>query len=1523
MSVAGIRSNRGDAYQTLVAFDWALTILSDQDYEWLEIDSINYSVDDVVVCKTNGKKIASQCKKNQVDFKAWTTAELGDELDKAACLLISDPNTEVRFYSRSNFGDLAKLKEHCSTQPDGSSYQASLSTRLEVVDLALASVLNRSTPSISVFDFLRRTTFVTTDELDRMHTVLRERLRSMVSNPDLVFSVLWTRLDHLGARITGNGISTAVQHRLTRTDLESIIRQAGALLVPPMNLTEIRASFSSTSAIGRSWRRDIANQRISTSIVNEMLAAIDSANRSILLTGVPGSGKTCAMLDLQEALEERARTDSNVVPLFIQSREFADLATVDDRQAQGLSRQWVEKAARMADGATVVVIVDSLDVLSIARDHRVLSYFLAQIDRLLLIPNITVVTACRDFDRHYDRRISDRRWDREFKCQLLNWDSEIAPLLMQSGISIVNIDDITRNIITNPRELALFVDLAMQDESFNVVTSQALAQRYLDVIVRANSALGDEAVKMIEALAAEMLKLRTLVLPKQRFNASQNILRELFSLNVLQETQNGGLTFGHQTLLDVLVISGVLRNGVTLNEFIQTLPAVPFVRPSIRSFLAQLALGERREFRKQIRTILTGNVAFHIRRLVAESFAEQLPLDEDWPLLRDLREKHRDVFLVIYISASTTEWHHFWLKHLVPILKLTRDAEGLATHAHRIAQWSNDDSAGVLLFWAEILNLDYLKEHRIADRLGIHLSEIKPENLTQIAPLLEYLLDLSLTSHSYLGRVIASCVNLGIVDDAILWRYITGNLAAEDLIQYSFDSKLRCQPHEFGDRNEDFLCQRMLQSSALLDLVLASIEQWSDVRASRYDEAHREFRHGFLSDTSFDAVHSKRGIHQIESLNVLLNAVEAAILHHAETHSDWWLSNRERLCFNQEGALQYFAVLACTASPEANMELIGRMLSNLRLMESELDYELGGLIASAFRYLSPAAQDDSIKTIFNMWSDRFRDSSYWVIKARAELIAAIPCYLRSPNAQAVVDDYEEKAGALIREPAIHSHGGMVGAPFSFELFLGTGDSGILALLGHYHRYTDWHGIGADFLIGGERQVGTQLQEACSRQPSRFLRLLSSHWKDIPDKFREDMLYGISIYLAYKHGNLQASGQWQPVEEPNAILLARKILDELETHPIFWYHNRTAAHALEACANVIDEPQDAERLAFLAIGFGTQLEADPLTGDRVDLLSQGINMSRGKVVEALMILATNFAENEKYLPEILVATLHRFSRIKSPALSALILRRLPYLQSKMFDLGWDLFHVVMQDADGLWRISEPCLYYAYHDHFEVVEPLLARLQIEGKGKDLKTWGRISALAALARNIDFAQLIHNLTALDSSEAWIGATSVWTNTTNIQLYQEQCLAGIESGLKLDSRHADKVAARMDTIFRETNVLIPVPIELIQRCFSIYENDSDNKNNRLFGFHDWLNGTSQTQPEQALAATEIYLNYLSRNKPYLYDYDNSLAQLLTRLFSEAEEREESDNGVMLSRVVMAQDTLLSMGLNGISEWLKAAERP
>ena len=1521
MSIAGIRSNRGDVYQTLIAFGWALTVLSDPEYLWLEIDSTAHPIDDVVIGKSDGSLICCQCKKNQTDFRAWSTTDLADELGKAFLELVRSQQASVFFYSRSDFGVLAKLREFSTAFLTQADYRKNLTKAHTQTDSDLTALIAEQNLRLSTFEFLHRTTFEVTPDFPRLKTLLRERLRQMASNSNAAFDALWRRLDELGGRVGSSNLSAPTQHRLTKEDLEDTLHHAGAMLVPVMSIANVRQSFSTTSNIGRSWVRDIAGQKIPSSVVEDLLAAIDAKKRSVLLTGPPGSGKTCVMLSLQEALEQRAQTQTDLVPLFIQSREFADLATAQERQAQGLSEKWVEQAARLAEDAHVVVAIDSLDVLSIAREHSVLTYFLAQIDQLLSIPNVTVVTACRDFDRKYDRRIAVRQWDCELQCIPLDWESEVAPLLDDLGVDLDGIDTVTRELIRNPRELALFVELALHEGSFSVVASQALAQRYLESIVQADPALGDRAMQAIEAIAGEMLSSRSLSIPQQRFKASQDALRRLRSLNVLLDTQDGNLTFGHQTLLDVLVISGALRQGISLNEFIQGLPPVPFIRPSIRSFVAQLASGERREFRKQLRAVLAGDAAFHIRRLVADSFAQQIPHDDDWPLIRNLRDNHRDVYQVIYTHASLVEWHHFWLRHLVPTLRELRDAAELTAHVHRIAFWVNSDPEGVVEFWLEALSLDWLDTNRIAEQIAFSLSEFKEEHLLLVAPLLNRLLNIPKPEHSFLGRTVARCVTADAIGDDLLWRFIAADVTEGDVTKYHLGKKLHCQPHDFGDKNENFLKERMANSTTLLDLALEVIEQWSRIRSVHYGETRIGYRHGFLTETSYNDIHSQHDIHHVDDERALLDAVEVAILDHIQQDSVWWRRNRERLCFNHEGALCYFAIEGITKSPMSNLDVIGRLLSSRDLLEFELSFELGTLIQAAFVYLDGETQDAVMGTIQTIWEEKVTDEGtrYWILKKRAEYASAIPCQLRSPNVQAILDTYESTYGTFIRQPSIHSRGGTVSAPFSYEVFLRTSDDDVIRLLAHYSGYSrDFD----DLLVGGEREVGWQLREASSRNPTRFLRLLTTHWATIAAGFCDDIMDGISNYLAHRYGKLGVKDSWEPIEEPYAQLLANQILDELERHPSHWRLTRSTAKALEACANVIQDTQDASRLVFLSIPFGCLYEESSIHGDAVNLVTTGINMKTGDVAEALMIVANNFQERETAFPELLAPTLRRFASNEHPAIRALILRRLPYFQSKDFELGWELFELAMQDSVGLWQSAEQFLYYAYHDHFEKVASSLNRIAREGSKEDLETWGRILALCAMTGHIDFADFLGELNSLDVTEAWQGAASVWTHSGNIRQHREQCVTGIKAGLNAGGLNAITVARSVDNIFRENAPPVAIPAELIQLCFAVFESDSEDKHNRLFGFHEWLNTTSQRDPESALSAVEIYLAYVSRAKPYLYDHDNQLVQLMTRLFSEAEEREESDHGEMLKRVVSVQDSMLSLGVSSISDWLAAAER-
>lgn len=1525
MSKAGIHSNRGDGYQTLIAFEWALNILSGLDVglEWIEIDSVSTPVDDVVVGRSNGTTICCQCKKNQVGHKAWSISDLADELKKAAELLSGDPRAEVRFYSRSPFGELKALAEDSLLYADETTYHSNLSNEKQGTAEKLQKVLDGCAIRLSTYTFLRRTTFENTAELHLLRDRLMERLRTLTSNPAAAYDALWARLDHLGARELRRSDSAASLHRLSKDDLKVVLAGAGCLLTAPVDIAQVRSSFESASAIGRSWRRDIGGERLVSPSVGEIIGAIDQRHRSILVTGLPGAGKTCVMLAVQEELEKRAQFRSDLIPLFIQSREYANAGSAHDRQAIGLPEQWVGQIARLADSAYVVVMVDSLDVLAIAREHAALGYFLAQIERLSVIPNVTVVTACREFDRHYDRRIARMTWGVTISCQPLAWEGTVCPLLEKLNIDAAAIDLTTRELIGNPRELALFVELAQRGGSFNVVTSQALAQRYLDTIVRDDRALGNDAMHAIEAAAKEMLLTRSLAVPVQRFSAPQDVRRVLLSSNVLHETQDGQLTFGHQTLLDVLVISGAIRQGVSLGDFIRSLPPVPFVRPSIRSFVAQLATGNRREFRAQIRLVLTGDQPFHVRRLVAESFAEQAPVDDDWLLLRDLRRQHREVFQVIYAQGLRIEWHHFWMKYLIPQLNIEGDTAALEGHAWRVGSWKDQDLVGVLAFWESVLDRKGPNQLDLASSIAHHIARTDASHSDLFSPLLTKIVGLPRQEYSFIGIALAHGAKAGAIHEKILWGHIAGGFSDDDILSHNFDEKLRCQSHEFGDKDDKFIEEQMRNSTALLDLAVASIEDWSSIRRQRFKSKKRQFLTGFLSETSYADTHTKTDIRHHDGGRILMDAIEHAIADHARRDSAWWKSNKKRLVSNKDFALVYFAIRACTQVPEKNVSVIRQLLLRKSMLDSDLAYEIGTLMQASFLYLTAATQgavQDAILTIGKRYLTH-PEQRRWAIKEQSDLFIAIPCHLRTDAANAVLREIENIEWPVVRTPIIYVGGGWVQPPFAFDVFLDASDEGVVRILGHYRNHLDGF-FDSDFR-GGEEAVGSQLIEAASRAPSRFIRLLSKSWDEFSESNRDDIMRGVANHLAHRFGGLHAGAEWKPRDEPDGAVLAAELLDVLESHPEHWLHNRVASAAIEGCAHVVATQHDADRLVALAKRFSDVEEECPISGESVGLVARGINMIRGNAADALMICACGLEERGLQWPEILPDALRTFAADKDPAIRSLVLRRLAYLQSIHPGFGWELFDLALaENGPGISSAAERCLYHAYHKNFEIVSSRIANFRRGANDDDLQVWARISALAGLSGHVDMPAFIADLLALKSVEAWRGAASVWAHRENVRSHRSVCIEGISIGMSSENPHAATVAGKFSDFFHGTGATSVIPITLFERFLALIESTGSPTRSDVAGIDAWLNSMSDSDPYFAVQAVEMYLGFAKRMKVHLYDHQKSFTQMLNRLFTYAEDHEIADTGALLHRVAALQDELLALGVTGVDDWLKAAER-
>lgn len=1519
MSQAGIYSNMGDEYQLLTAIDWAITILSSNDYQWLEVDSTRWDVDDVVIGSTDGQIICCQCKKNQSAHRAWSFSDLKDELVKAVKTLSQDPKTLVRFYSRTPFGDLATLKEYCNTRPDSKSYYTNLGKEKGDLDSQFKELIEKQKSNLSTFEFLRKCDFLMTKGFSETHRDLPERLRNLVNSPDLAIDALYRHISQLGSR-TGEGVndsSTSPRHRLGKDDLLGIIHRVGSYLTPSINSKEVRKSFASTSSIGREWQRDIAGTRVPNPLKEKILEAILTKEKSVLITGSPGSGKTCLMIDLQESLEGLAKTKLDLLPIYIQAREYADIVSSQERQSKGLDEDWVNKVARLADESHAVVLIDSLDVLSIAREHKVLDYFLAQIDRLLTIPQVTVVTSCRDFDRHYDKRLSVRTWDQEFKCANLDWETEIIPILQNFGVNIESIDASAKELISNPRELSLFIDLVKHGIQFDVLTSQSLGQLYLDNIVGADPSMGDEALRAIEAMSKNMLDSRSLSIPQLRFNADTQIQRALLSHNILHQENNGRLTFGHQTLLDVLAVRHAIRQGHTLQQFIESLPAAPFVRPSIRAFIDYLFMGDRHEFRKQVRTALLSDSPFHIHRLIAESFVQKDPEQNDWPMISQLRKDYPTIFHIIYTQSKSIGWHFFWRNNLLPLLERERDSTGMISYANIIPRWVNDDTAAILEFWAKLLSLDWVDSKQFLQHLCFHLAEVDVSNAAHIGPLLNTLLDSPDQDHKLLGRAVANCIRAGGGGDELLWKFVAGQLTNDDILGYHFGEKIYAQGYHFGSDGDGFFEGQILHSTNLLDLAISAITEWRKIKTDNLG-----YMDSFLSQTSYDDTHTKFDHGHIDSERTLFDAIEKSILFQAKNHTNWWNLNSEKLCFSDELALRYFGLLGCTNNPHANILLIESLLNNTEIYKSELTYELGNLIKASFMHLNPKAHESVTKTISSLWEDMATDEDRkpFILERRAELITQIPTHLRSSEAQKLIDRSLKMNGLLAHEPEITSRGGMIGAPFSFEVFFKLSDLGVINILKHYEGFSELRDI--DFLTGGEREVGGQLREAASRDPLRFLKLLNQYWPEIGNHFRNDIMSGVANFLSYRHRNLQKSPNWIPLTEVNDVEVVQHALHELEIHPLYWQGDSSASSVIEACAPLIETSREANRLVFLSLGFLNSENDNPFTSQNVDLMTTGINMKRGHIAQGLMRLAVNLSKKNISLSRLLESSLHRLTKDPHPAIRALILQKLPYLQSLDSRLGWELFDLTHESGmGGMWRYAEPCLYYSYSKNFERIKPILEGILKTGVESDLETWGRISALAALAGKVSIANLLNQLISTNSTDAWRGSMTVWTNPQNIFQHRDNCFEGINAAIGINSLDPSMLAQTIGNIFRESDHPILPPEEIMTRYFEILRSHEPHKHHSFFGVDEWLNCIAQIDAQYALSMSEQYMTCAIEVRSIIFDHENNLTQLLTRLFYEAEEREGTDKGEMLERVVALQDLMLSAGVDGISQWLRKIE--
>ena len=435
------------------------------------------------------------------------------------------------------------------------------------------------------------------------------------------------------------------------------------------------------------------------------------------------------MLDLADYIEREKTSVWGL--LFIKGDQFTNTEKEQDLVAQGLPEDIVGQCARLADFRRVIIIIDSLDVLSISRQHDSLKVFLGIIDRLEKLDGATIITACRSFDLQYDPLLQGRSWQHKINLQPLDFEREVKPFLIDWKVDISKINPELQALLQIPQNLRIYGELAKPDVKRDVqlefASAYELYNSFLNEIVIKNKTLGNEALVALQNMAEQLMQERSPSCSKVSFGTSEEIVRQLISQEVLFLNSRGALEFSHQTLRECITVRAALAKKQTLSQFILQYPQLPFIRPAVRAFFFYLRACQPDKFRRQLWKVLSHNeIAYHVKRLICESFAEISPVDEDWRSLLRIFQYHPDLFRRLLWRANQGTWWNIITQRWLPEAKLVQDRETwLLQFVSWLGMWMNVYPTEVVAFWREAIAQEWANPKNIAANISSMLIDFK------------------------------------------------------------------------------------------------------------------------------------------------------------------------------------------------------------------------------------------------------------------------------------------------------------------------------------------------------------------------------------------------------------------------------------------------------------------------------------------------------------------------------------------------------------------------------------------------------------------------------------------------------------------------------------------------------------------------------------------------------------------------------------------------------------------------------
>lgn len=1530
MSVAGRRSLQGYSYQAHIALDWVVEMIHqdrDDPIQKISVDSVGFSdserspdVDDVVVRFESGVTKYIQAKKNQKDRKHWSLSDsaLQSELKKAYTQLQGDENSRVHFYSRDPFGDSQKLADACREQyPNYSIFESEAPSTLKLPLAQLAELLGISEED--AFFLIRRIEFTVTSDFPELERQLRRKLDVIISDADAALAFL---AQYLGKHSAGQ--TSTSRHEVSRSDVVEHLEKKGIVVTPKRSIQDILDSFDSASRIGRSWTRKIDGERIPRKETEMLLEKAHGVEENILVTGRPGSGKTCVLLELADRLEK----EQGQASLFIKGDRFCDVSDVSDLSKRGLPEDIPGQCARLAQDRKVVVVIDSLDVLSLNRHHDALKVFLGIIERLSRVSNVTVIAACRTFDKDYDPQLRGVEWDAIVDVDLLDFEQHVHPFLEKWGVDPESVADSLKESLRNPQSLNLYAKIAKRGKAQGVASAYQLQERFLEEIVVKDDTLGEEALEALQEMAAILIDERAHGIPKAQFGGSEAIVQRLISQEVLSEPEDGRLEFAHQTLGDNLAVRKPIAEGNTLRQFIQGHPPFPFIRPSVRSFFFYLRAQDKKRFRREVWKVLDDeDIAYHLRRLVVESLSEIDPAIEDWPLIRRLFTQHPDLFRRFLQRVRSKKWFDHLTEHWLPIaLQSNEETPWTRLYIEQLSHLCLEHTSEAVALWQRAFDEDWEDHEEVGYAViqAIERTEKFSGSAEGVPALLEGIVQaLPVDHHSFdypLGRIISACVEASNQGHEVLLQYMfKGTSVAQDDTSESgsLTPSYRLEANTDFHR-DDFLLDCLKTSGEFLAGVINNVIEWG--RINRPEFSTSPFNRGELLNTRWDELRSDNDRHFPTGGTPLLYALEDALKYHSVENTEWWQENEPELRESADLGLRYMLIQAYRANPEDNLDGIEAQICDTSLhLYSDMNYELGCLMQEAFPLLSRQACLESQKSVLDLRDkvDLYRDgqSTSWA-KIIYDCLNRIPRYYRTVETQRFLDDWEAKFGTARAAPRIRTYGGAVPSPLSLEKLCSLSSESVVRVIRHFDEIPGSFRQKSGGIMGGRRSVVRAVSDAAQIAPHQFLDY-AEKWQmsDVDDDFVRAVYRGVAGHCLYRFGNVNPGDSWSPIRPMlSKADLATRLFAVAERSETLWKDPSTARRVVEACCSLVIDEEYANRailLVFRLLRHGSGLVDNDTSLPDEKVLS---NIYRSAAEGAMKLSKQCFELDIE--PELLKPLLDWTAQSSGESAQKEMLRWLPYIIRYDQELVWKLLDTVLKGASPeLWAKAEKVLYYSYREHFEAVERCLRRLEEEALNEETgEMYGRLLTLSHLAGHVSQDDLFNRLRSGPKSSLK-GAAQVFGG--NLEHQQTDCSKGSLRLLQMDELHGEAWSALAAKALHKDRVQ-HVSARLMKEIVSRVPQDVERLH--LYNLSDWVAEKSKTDPGVALTVAEEAVAIMESEKRRRFALQSKvMAEATLGILREADEFGDKE---LARRVLSLQDRLLKMDFRAVDVMLDEASR-